>query len=293
MFDAARQFVGSPEAELHGVTDDQRKILGIFQDSTRQSAALLRTDEFLINADKSAKVMNDFFAQNGFPSMQFDQPVDGEFIAGAIMRLRMQWLQEGIEWRIISSKMLYAAFRLRSDYGVNDLKESLPVFEARQDSEGAIYTINCRNGDKVTVSMIETPAADDIWSLDQASLSVLSRQAKADPVSVDTLTMPCIDLDTGVQELPWLSGVYFLSGLDNWKLDHAKQQSRLKMNRIGAIAESAAGGVLRALSIREERHDFIDRPFIVIIQRQGHTMFTAWCDQSCWNDPGEIDFYGS
>jgi hypothetical protein len=108
----------------------------------------------------------------------------------------------------------------------------------------------------------------------------------------DGLVFPMVDLEQAVG-LGWLVGLATDDdeGLP-WEIEAALERNRLRMNEVGARAESAVMLQVAAVAIGPEPKPdhVIDRPFLVWFERDGlsRPLFAAYVVEDEWRNPGAI-----
>jgi hypothetical protein len=105
---------------------------------------------------------------------------------------------------------------------------------------------------------------------------------------------PMVDLRHG-NDVRWLVGMGTTSevGLPAW-IDKASQETRLRMNEVGAHVRSEfRGDIIVTAAMHEVEPDYIiDRPFLLVFQREGlqQPLAVLYITEDDWKNPGTLDF---
>jgi hypothetical protein len=110
------------------------------------------------------------------------------------------------------------------------------------------------------------------------------------------LVFPMVDLDQEVDIEFFLEMFFAGTGTKTgdkgyYKIKQAKQQTKFKMNHIGAKAESAAAFGFAFECVSMPKPDLvINKPFYAWMTRKGLDVpyFAGYIDTSDWKDPGEL-----
>ncbi|MDO8599294.1 MAG: serpin family protein [bacterium] len=108
----------------------------------------------------------------------------------------------------------------------------------------------------------------------------------------DGVTFPMVSYDQQV-DISWLRGLH-TTGDDELPaiIVQALQQTRFRMNDVGARAESAvAFGMTRSMSMERPKPELIiNEPFLCWIRRPNCRLplFVGYFDTDSWKDPGSL-----
>ena len=115
-------------------------------------------------------------------------------------------------------------------------------------------------------------------------INELRNSLDKEEVGYNELIFPMIDYDREFK-LDWLKGLY----IRGYSITEALQQTKFKMNHIGAHVKSAVA-ISFVRCMREQPYK-IDRPFFVWIERPGvsEPIFAGYMDYEHWKDPATLD----
>ena len=139
------------------------------------------------------------------------------------------------------------------------------------------------------MTIAENSPSGDLDLLSQIDLLITSLEP--DLGHYDSLVFPMIDLNQQV-DISWLGGLKTTDEAGRvWEISQAKQQTKFKMNELGARVKSAVAVAIRCLSIARNNPIIIDKPFFLWIQRQGlsYPLLYSYLDYECWSNPGNLE----
>jgi len=150
------------------------------------------------------------------------------------------------------------------------------------------HSPSTKSADAVFMTMVDDSPAG-LALLERAY--ALSRAGK-EIGDFDGLVFPMVHLEQAVG-LGWLAGLVTddEEGLP-WEIEAALERNRLRMNEVGARAESAVmlQMVWAAIGPEPKSDHVIDRPFLVWFERDGlsRPLFAAYVVEDEWRNPGAI-----
>lgn len=152
-----------------------------------------------------------------------------------------------------------------------------------------IARISTMNGLVVAMTMVDQAPQDEF---DLSATVERIRQNLTLNREFGGLVFPMVTLDQTV-DISWLVGLCTV-GEDarRAEITQALQQTKLKMNEVGARAESAAAiAVTREMAMVVNPDLVIDRPFIVWFEREGlsKSLFAAYVTEADWRSQGSIE----
>jgi hypothetical protein len=214
--------------------------------------------------------VNTFLRSQGF-SIRLDEKLD--FGTAGVMSLKMKWLEKGTVTTVEVQGNHFPAFKLLTVTFYH-----VPV------RNGLVLGLRTTTTDIVYLA----PVFEDEYALPTHQLvQRLSREKKQYQGSYwQGAIIPMVDLIDN-PDLSWMVG---LSATDRnggpVVINQALQETKFKMDELGASAESgAAAGGTRA-DPKEHETFVIDRPFVAWIERpQVGIVFAARCSYNCWRDP--------
>ena len=244
--------------------------------------------EMKTKASWSADDINQFLAENGF-DLSIDELRPDQFAVASLIKILVAWLIEGKAAIIQHDGQEYPAVDLTKR------ECQVGVYGARYDEKvRLVASIPTKSGDRVYMTKLPQAPDDEFELVRMAqSLSCSIEEGRARPMSgqYKGVIFPMVDLDV-THPLEWLVGLVMKPKVgDSAVIEQALQQTRLKMNRKGALAESAAAIVVRCLSANLSQPLVMDEPFLMWIERDGlsQPLFVAHVTPEDWKDPGEIE----
>lgn len=277
---AAEEFLGRGRTwRPAGEQAEQARLVDLLPRLGADSAHLKPT-EFMTLASIQAEDINAWFKRNGF-TIELRPAAPSGFASGAIVRLGSEWFQVGT----------------RSQLQGKNGKQYDAVLHTQgvqiADTDGhphPVVRIAAKSGDTWCLTLAES----DLRMFDLLErVAAISQSAQPDRSgNKPRVLWPMINYDQSMEH-GWLTGLWTLnqSG-DKFFVDQCLQQTRIKLNDKGGLAESAAGMTMRAVSVPRYREVVIDSPCWFWIERPGCALpiFAAQFGYDCWNDPGEIQF---
>jgi hypothetical protein len=121
----------------------------------------------------------------------------------------------------------------------------------------------------------------------------LSRTARHGAAAFGGLRFPMVDLNQQV-DINWLKKMSTYALGETWEISQAKQQTKLRMNHLGARAQSAVAiGGMMITSVRppDPPDLVIDRPFMVWFERAGlnRPLFSGHITPDDWKEPADLE----
>ena len=273
---AADAFLG-PERQWRAVRTEQERLLAGFFASGQAEIDCIPELESL--ASRDATELNDFLALRGFPPF-FTPFEEQRFGIASVLDLLVEWAHGGHASEIAREDgRRFPAVRIAS----GDV-----CFFRSARHRSPVARLATKSGDAVCMTMFDDPPAG-LGLLEGAH--ELSRTGK-EVHDFDGLVFPMVHLDQAV-ELGWLLA---LAADDEegipWLIEAALQRNRLRMNEIGARAESAVmvQPVAVGLGWEPKPDHVIDRSFLVWFERDGlsRPLFAAFVAEEEWRNPGAI-----
>lgn len=272
----ASQFIGLDPAGWQSVNQKQQNFL---------ENHFIKRDEVSAFADKELQAwasndyeyLNAILKNEGF-GIQLSPFDKDSFGVVSILDVNFQWLHKGDETTIVYKNTSYPAVRMDSGF---------KVFSAENYTQ-PIVCLETKSNDKVwmTIADHDTPLQD--FELLQWIESVQKNrvQSKKD---YDIVKFPMVDLDQEVN-VTWLVDMT----LPGWFIAEALQQTKFKMNNVGAHVKSGFAMSMCRSSGREPipRVLTIDQPFYLWIERSGVTVpvFAGYITQQDWKKPENLEF---
>jgi hypothetical protein len=233
--------------------------------------------ELQSRASRAVEDINSWFKQEGFDIQMRESEDPKGIYLGSIVRFLMHWLVKGTQEELVVGSARYPAARL---------KDGVRIFEAKGHRH-PVAELLTKEGYDVYLTVLD--GQPDQWTLvaeaEQIVGKVQGNRTRA--FDFEGVKFPFVDLDDK-PDISWLIDMGTKVGVQPWIIEQALQQTRLQMNHIGARAESATGiGLMRGISVPKKLL-VIDEPFLVAIVKNGNVVFSTFCAEDCWKDPGTI-----
>lgn len=175
----------------------------------------------------------------------------------------------------------------KTSYPAVEIEDNFAVYSTQNYSQ-PLVCIDTKNGDTVWMTV-----ADHNKPLRDFELLQWIHSIKQDRVPharrYNSVTFPMVDLDQEV-DITWLLNMALA---EDAVIAQALQQTKLKMNEIGARVKSAVAiGLCEASCMpRKEAKIVIDKPFYLWIERPGVTdpIFAGYISQNEWKDPKNLE----
>lgn len=258
--------------------------------SERGALKCFTSDELRAWTDTVAENLNSILAKEGF-NIRLDEFGEGEFGVVSVLDILVEWVKEGAQGTLRSlDGKSYPAACFGEPVRHLDGGKSVLVYEAfaldGASSDVALVRMHTKSGD--TVSLIRADAEEEGFALIQKIDSLRGRSLRE--IYPDTLTFPMLRYDAQ-KTLDWLVGMG-TSARDSrtYVISQALQQTKFKMNHLGARLKDAVALSMRCTSFRKRIHLIFDQPFYLWIERPGLPVpiLYAYFDQEDWADPGDL-----
>lgn len=258
-------------SELSPKTDEQREFLEMFKDLLGK---LPKIPELESRSDDNEKVVNSWLSERGF-DIQLPPPTDEKgFAVASILDVLLKWLNEGKRTNVTGKDSKdYTGVRLDDGVVISHMAAIHPY---------PVVRIATQSGDTICMSMVDSiPENANGLFLKVADLEMV----KAASHGYKGVVFPMVDLDVK-PDISWICGMGVGSG---FFIDKALQQTKFRMNELGArVQSSAAMTMSRGISMIGPHT--IDRPFLVWIKRDGleFPLFAALLCEDVWKEPKEL-----
>lgn len=230
-------------------------------------------------ASYAAEEINSFLASKGFNIALEPFTDPGEFGTASVMDVLVKWLHPGTSTNLVAAdQQTYSAARLKRgvQLGISSISRT-PV--AYIDTQHPDY--------RVGFTVPTAPISD---AFDLVDFVEDIRKARLHPdFQHQGLVFPKVSLDQRVN-IDWIKRMN-TTGEDGLPaiITQALQQTKYRMNEIGARAESAVAlGVTRGMSPAPL---VIDRPFVCWMEKAGISLplFAGYINYADWKDPGSLE----
>ncbi len=257
--------------------NNQRLFMSDYYSEAREQVKNLPEIESI--AAKDAETINTFLQQRGFDIkiQPFHSPP--EIGVASVLKILLEWIQPGVVTTIHHG--------LTDDRYPGVRIKSIHSFYTSKHAQNTIVSIKARNGDSVSMTVFDQPPV--LFDL-TALVDKIIETAK--PIfGYDNVEFPMIDYDEFI-DISWMQGMTLIGNNGPWTISQAVQQTKFRMNEIGAKVESAvAMGVRYTHCVTQQRQDLIiDRPFLLWVNRPGmtHPLFIAHFAEDSWKKPKEL-----
>jgi len=224
---------------------------------------------------KNADELNRIAAENSF-QIRLDPFSPGEFGTLSILDVLALWKAAGTESLINFNGLSYPAAKLTDGFRVLE----------SPGRDHFIIEVQTQSGDRFYMTIADEEPVNDFALL--ATVNEIDAQPKTNHSSYDFVQFPMISVDHEV-DISWLRGLKTLDVQEQpWIISQALQQTKFRMNHLGAHLESAVMvGMRKCLSLSIT----IDKPFLLWIKRDGvnFPILSAYFDIDAWKNPGTIN----
>lgn len=247
-------------------------------------------------ADRDVEAVNRFLKSKGF-DIQLDPQTDGLY-AASVLDVLVKWLKVGQPRDLCAANgNNYDGFLLNTDE--NRITYSWLTIDHEDSRLKMNYAeITTQSGDQICFLIADGANGGQIppntieWLGKEISYgSLLMRVGNIGSRSFQDMHIPMINLDQEV-DIFWLKGAVAIVDKGNdWYIAQALQQTKFRMNEVGARAESAvAVGMMRCMAVPMPRL-VVDSPFFAWIKRPSLTrpLFVGYFGYDCWANPGSIE----
>jgi len=273
----AENLVLGPNRVWTSTNDTQRIFIDGFLDPCRGE----NIPEIQSLASREADALNQFLREKGF-SIQLQPFAKNEFGVVSILNLLVEWMTTGTITVIHTN----GAGKEFPGVRIGEGEEGVTFYSA-PPHEHPIVGLATKSADVVYMTMMEDPPEG--FAL-VAKAEELSRE-KNHSFEFGGLAFPMVNLNQEVN-IGWLIDMRTVDKDENpVKISQALQQTKLRMNEVGARAESAAAVGLMTLGSSSPPPDhIIDQPFLMWIERPDLVtpLFVGHITQENWSNPGSI-----
>ena len=188
--------------------------------------------------------------------------------------LFLKWLQKGGK-----TDVKYGASRFKAV----DLGRGISIM--RHKDFGLVAKVKTRNGDTVYMTIPKSKPRDGFETLDMARKVMTGGSSAGGTLGYSQVVFPMIDLDAK-PDISWLEG---MSDPDwnKWKIDEAKQETKIKMDEVGARVREAVAIHAMTKGIHHAPRKFIiNKPFLFAVHRNGlkEPFFSAYLSLDGWQN---------
>ncbi|OHA17292.1 MAG: hypothetical protein A2830_00885 [Candidatus Taylorbacteria bacterium RIFCSPHIGHO2_01_FULL_44_110] len=270
---AAESMASASSDDWQPQTKDQRRFIREYYMRARGEICALPEIESV--ASESVSTINEFLEERGFQiKLEEFKKSSKSFGVASVFKLFLEWIKPG---RITSIRnRMYPAVYLEA--GVS--------FFRSKHSNNPILSVKAKNGDIVSMTILsEPPVGFDLLEL----IGVISTEMKP-AMEFDGAIFPMIDYNREI-DISWMEGMKLTSSAGPWVIEQALQQTKFRMNELGAKVESAASMGIRLLCCTPSDPPLvIDKPFLLWVNRSSfhHPLFVGYFAEENWKRPGKL-----
>jgi len=261
--------------------EDQRKFFLPLYNKYRDQ--VLDLPEIISMAFNNNEEVNRVIQKHGFDRLLPEITDTNRFAILGILKLIVKWLYEGKESEITYLDKKYPAVHFCGS------SDAVTIYRSKQQVN-EIIRIATKNGDFVYITIPDK--APQTW---QCVWKQCNRVMEYREITnqFDGVKFPMIELDQK-SDISWMHQLYS-NGFPGMNIVSAFQQTKLKMNEIGAIVESAvAMEVCFTASVHAHVKSplIINQPFLIWFERKGidFPLVAGFIDDEDWKNPGKLDF---
>lgn len=213
-------------------------------------------------------------------SIQLEPMNPDEIGVVSILDVAVEWMHKGQKTTIKSNTS-----GATQEYPAVSMNKGFQVYSSMQHNE-PIACVQTKNNDKVWMTVANTPRVG--FEIENHISQI--RSSISQDSSYDSLVFPMVDLDKE-EDISWLKGMEWKkSGWTQGKITQALQQTKFKMNEMGARVKSAVAIVFTRECARRMTVMVIDKPFYLWIERPGLSkpIFAAHITPENWKDPKDL-----
>lgn len=274
---AAEQILGE-DRTWNPVNPEQRRFLREFVEPCQGEIARIPEIESL--ASWEANDINAFLKKKGF-SIVLQPFGPDEFGVASVLDLLVQWLEKG---EVTSVR---PPFSIREFPAVR-MREGVVQFWRAPNHRNPIAQLATKSGDEVYLTMLDNPPT----GFDLVARAQEFSRMRRPNHDFEGLIFPMVDLDQMV-DISWLIGMG-TTAADGQPavISQALQKTKLRMNEVGARAQSAVALSVARSSRKppKPRLHIINRPFLVWFERKGFAkpLFVGHITEEDWKRPKEL-----
>lgn len=261
----------------------QQRFLDRFHGMLRDAVARVPEVESVVG--RSAEEINAFLARKGF-SIRLDPFTDPrDFGVASVLDVLVEWLERSEVRSIRTGGREYPAVRIPA----GGSRAVVVRHFGLQKFPNPIACLTTKSADIVCLTALDASHVPDLIT-EGGFPSMITDTVKFLP-EYGGVVFPMVSLNQEV-DIGWLLGLS-TTGTDGLPaiVTQAKQQTKFRMNEVGARAESAVAlGVTRGMAPRPKPDLVIDQPFLCWIERPGipFPLFLGHITPDDWKNPGSL-----
>jgi hypothetical protein len=274
---AADEFIGGIDRWTQ-VNEDQTEFFEQFADHINDVDLL--GDYLRRKANSDYKVINKWLRDNGFDIELTQNPGPGGFAVASILDVLVEWLKKGSRRKVDTLKGSFDAVKL---------KEGVSIRQHPDVSKHPVVRIATQSGVRVCMAIVDDIPEGRYGLLSRIrSLSVV----EAMDYRFEGVIFPMVKYDRH-EDISYFCGLKCdKEGTPGWFVSEAVQQTRFRMNEVGARAESAVAMGFRCCAAAPSKKPYvIDRPFVLWMEHDELPMplFAGLFAEDVWEDPKNLD----
>lgn len=262
------------------VNENQSTLLENFYSKMEKEANSIK--DIQTRVSHVVEELNSWMKERGFEIQlkPFEKPED--FGVVSILDVLVEWIEPGRKTTILKDDKSFQAVKISSDNSDVMMSTKHP---------NPIAVLETKSGERVCLTVAE----QELSGFELTNKCCELSKSKTQIHKYGDVIFPMVSLNQEV-DISWLKNLWCI-GNDSpsgniAKVAQAFQQTKFRMNEIGARAESAVAiGMMRCASVRYPPPPLvIDKPFLAWIERDNLSMplFTAYVTEEDWKDPGTL-----
>jgi len=239
-------------------------------------------DNLKRKADLDVNVINAWLKENGF-DIQLDAMPGTAFAVASILDVLVEWVKEGDVTTVYNEKGTFPAVSLKSEHSKN-----VKMFINRGIYPFPVAQVETKNGDKVFMSVLDHMPNEAFALSDKVTMLQTLTNETNNIEGCSGVIFPMINYDKMVN-IGWIVGMQ--TGNDEYYISEALQQTKFRMNEMGARAQSAVAMSMRCGAMAEAAPWVrIDKPFVLWIERPGVALplFIGVFAEDVWKKPADL-----
>ena len=276
---ASEEIIG-PNLVWNPINGFQKELLNTYYTSAIRKEAH-GIPEIVSKASYSVAEINEFLKEKGFDIQLTELEDPRSFAFASVLDLLVEWINEGIEGKIKVDGKTYPGVY------IDDHRRGVSFYKAPLH-EHVIACLQTKSNGRVFMTVAGDISRDMFLMMKEINTLSAMMSRIHDYKSV---TFPMVQLNQNI-DISKLAGMNTIAQ-NGVPVDivQAVQQNKLRMNEIGARAESAVAmsGVYRS-AVSHRLDLIIDQPFLVWFDRPGLSIpiFAGIITQEDWENPGSL-----
>jgi hypothetical protein len=226
-------------------------------------------------ADKDINVINAWLKENGF-DIELQPETEKHFAVASILDVLVEWVNTGDVTVIYNDRGSFPAVSIKKPVKYLD-KSKYPF---------PIVMLETKSGDEVYMTVADYVSNETFGLTDKVD-ELRKIVSETSPATCDVVVFPMVNYNS-IVDISWIQG---LANSDDWYVGQAIQQTKFRMNEIGARAQSAVAMTFRKCCVSHEDIVHIDKPFILWIRRPGVPipLFAGVFGEDVWKKPKNLN----